>query len=260
MDNRVLTRYDDVLGALRDPVLSGKCGQFVDSAALPPCSNLDPPVPPDGELVDLIGEFAQPWSNALAVAVTQAPAAELNRLLTCAVSVFESGSGEATVELAKAFAGPGVAWKIQAFVALTQTLPAFLGNAWLALLQHPSELELLAATPELLPTAMEELLRFAGPSQEVYRGEIVLRLADANCDPAKFPDPDRLDLRRNAAGHLAFGAGEHACAGAALIRKASVTATRGFIEHFRNATICGELNYRPTRAIRALRALPVRRA
>ena len=61
------------------------------------------------------------------------------------------------------------AFDVQAFVALSQTLPSFLANAWLTLLQHPEEALQLGAQPDLLPGAMEELLRYATPSRAQFR-------------------------------------------------------------------------------------------
>jgi cytochrome P450 len=261
----VLRGYDEVLAALRDPVLSGECGQFEEPVSLlvwpeqadDLARELFSRMPAD-RAVDLIAEFAQPWSRATAAAVTGAPVADLDRLEACAAQVFESNSGEATLELARVFAGEGVALKVQAFVALTQTLPALLGSAWLALLESPAEMLALGEDPALLPNAIEELLRFAGPSQIVYRGRIALMLAEANHDATRFPDPNRLDLGRRCGGHLAFGAGQHACVGAALIRRAMAVATPLFVNRFARGQIVGPREWWLTSPIRALRSLVVR--
>ncbi|MEH0841153.1 cytochrome P450 [Micromonospora sp. CPCC 205711] len=116
-----------------------------------------------------------------------------------------------------------------------QTTADFLGNAVVALLTHPEQLELLRATPALLPSAIEELLRFDGPlpvasprvaTEDVeYQGVCIPRGAivgvainAANHDPAHFVDPDRLDLRRVRGPHLGFGHGVHYCLGVSLAR------------------------------------------
>jgi len=116
-----------------------------------------------------------------------------------------------------------------------QTTADFLGNAVLALLTHPEQMELLRATPRLLPAAIEELLRFDGPlpvaspriatedvdyqGVRVPRGAIVgVAINAANHDPAHFADPDRLDLRRVRGPHLGFGHGVHYCLGVSLAR------------------------------------------
>ena len=143
--------------------------------------------------------------------------------------------------LTRASVRPGAAAHVQAFVALSQTLPCLLSSAWLALLQHHEQLTQLREHPELVTPAVGELLRFASPSRAVFRealadvaiggvrtrsgDRIVLMLSAANRDPVRFREPDRLDIHRASAGHLAFGAGPHACAGASLVRLAVAVAT-----------------------------------
>ncbi|MEU7555361.1 cytochrome P450 [Streptomyces sp. NPDC044571] len=104
-----------------------------------------------------------------------------------------------------------------------------------ALIAHPAQLDLLRSDPELLPGAIEELLRYDGPVSpgiarfaredvqiagvSVPRGATVLiASAIADRDPARFPDPDRLDITRQDNAHLAFGHGIHYCLGAPLAR------------------------------------------
>ncbi len=104
-----------------------------------------------------------------------------------------------------------------------------------ALLRHPDQLALLRAEPERLPAAVEELLRYDGPLQvtvpsvaaapievggvTIPAGEVVLpALLAANRDPARFPEPDRLDITRPSNSHIAFGHGLHHCLGAPLAR------------------------------------------
>ncbi|SBT43258.1 cytochrome P450 family protein [Micromonospora narathiwatensis] len=116
-----------------------------------------------------------------------------------------------------------------------QTTADFLGNAVLALLAHPDQLELLRVTPRLLPSAIEELLRFDGPlpvaspriaTEDVeYQGVCIpsgsvvgVVINSANHDPEHFADPDRLDVRRVRGPHLGFGYGVHYCLGVSLAR------------------------------------------
>jgi cytochrome P450 len=116
-----------------------------------------------------------------------------------------------------------------------QTTADFIGNAMVALLTNPDQLDLLLRTPELLPHAIEELLRFDGPlpvaspriatedleyrDVRIPAGSIVgVVINSANHDPAQFEDPDRLDLRRERAPHLGFGHGVHYCLGVSLAR------------------------------------------
>jgi cytochrome P450 len=124
-----------------------------------------------------------------------------------------------------------------------QTTSDFLGNAVVALLTHPDQLELLRRDPERIPDAVEELLRFDGSvpvssfrfatedleigGVPIPQGSIVtVVLSAANHDPALVDDPDRLDLTRADTQHLAFGHGIHYCLGTALARMEATTALR----------------------------------
>ena len=106
-----------------------------------------------------------------------------------------------------------------------------IANGTVALLTHPDQARRLRADPSLLPAAAEELLRFTNPlnhatdrftTEDVPFGDVVIPAGEwvliatsaASRDPDRFPDPDRLDLGRDAAGHVAFGHGIHHCVGA----------------------------------------------
>ncbi|MFD7626695.1 cytochrome P450 [Streptomyces sp. NPDC059851] len=110
-----------------------------------------------------------------------------------------------------------------------------IGGGIAMLLAHPDQLDRLRSDPELLPGAVEEFLRYDGPVSPgiarfaredveiagvtVPRGATVLvASAIADRDPARFPDPDRLDVTRQDNAHLAFGHGAHYCLGAPLAR------------------------------------------
>ncbi|MFY1694346.1 cytochrome P450 family protein [Solwaraspora sp. WMMA2101] len=116
-----------------------------------------------------------------------------------------------------------------------QTTADFIGNAMLALLTHPDQLDLLRQRPELLPGAVEELLRFDGPlpiasprvatedieydGVRIPRGAAVgVVLNSANHDPDHFTDPQRLDVTSERGPHLGFGHGVHYCLGVSLAR------------------------------------------
>ncbi|MFJ3905483.1 cytochrome P450 [Streptomyces sp. NPDC090025] len=115
-----------------------------------------------------------------------------------------------------------------------ETTTGLLGKAALALLHRPELRAVLRADPALLPGAVDEFLRRDPPVQmitrwahrdtllaghPVRRGDrLVLVLGAANRDPERFPDPDRLDVRREHVRHCAFGLGVHYCAGAGLAR------------------------------------------
>jgi cytochrome P450 len=120
------------------------------------------------------------------------------------------------------------------FAAGFETTTHLLGNGLLALLRHPDQLARLRADRRLLRPAVEELLRYDSPVQITARtanadlevGEerieagntVLVLLGAANRDPARFTDPDRLDLARSEGSALSFGSGIHHCLGAALAR------------------------------------------
>lgn len=119
-------------------------------------------------------------------------------------------------------------------IAGHETTTHFIGNATLALLRHPDAAGQLRARPELIPAAVEELLRYDAPVQLMLRrarhdldlagrtiaeGQTVLLVCGAaNRDPAVFPDPHVLDFERPGGRHMSFGHGPHFCLGAALAR------------------------------------------
>ncbi len=82
-------------------------------------------------------------------------------------------------------------------------------------------------------------------------------LSAANHDPARFPEPGRLDVRRDAAGHLAFGGGAHSCPGAPLIRMAVAVATDALLSMTSAVELVGEVEWIGGFAIRAPASLPV---
>jgi cytochrome P450 len=241
---------------------------------------------PTGEVVDLVHAFASPWSLALAAAAVGAPPNGIARLAELAREVFlaaacatagatagDAAAQEATMELARALPGADPSLAAQAFVALSQTLPCVLAAAWLALLRHPDALAALRADPALLPDAVEELLRHASPARAVFRrattalslggariaagDSVTLMLSAANHDPARFPDPARLDLRRGATAHLAFGRGTHGCLGAPVVRMAVAAATDALLRATTDIALAGEVEPLGGFAIEGPGTLPV---
>jgi cytochrome P450 len=223
--------------------------------------------------VDVIREFAQPWCLKLAVIATGADPLNAERLSALAYQVsieaaaietrdsdFKSRVASSSAELESNLGINGMPMAGPAFVALSQTLPCFLANAWLALLQHPSELTRLYAQPDLMPKAIEELLRYAGlvrilfrkatadielSDVRIARGErLALLVAVANRDPAKFDDPNRVDIGRHAVAQFSLGAGPHSCVGASLIRVAASVATAAFTSRFATARLSGAVEWR----------------
>ncbi|WP_405617032.1 cytochrome P450 [Streptomyces sp. NBC_00076] len=162
-------------------------------------------------------------------------------------------------------------------VAGHETTTNFIGNAALALLQHPDSLAKLRAEPERLGSALDELLRFDSPvgiatfrysTEELTLGgtvipagvPVLIAPGAANRDADRFPAPDHLDLDRDATGHLAFGHGIHRCLGAPLARAEAELALRAVMSRFpdvRLAVPAEELEWRHTRLMRGLASLPL---
>ncbi|GGN36522.1 cytochrome P450 family protein [Streptomyces fuscichromogenes] len=153
-----------------------------------------------------------------------------------------------------------------------------IGNATVALLRNPAQAAALRADPDRLGPAVEELARFDGPAPLAIRrfptedvtiggvtvpaGQtVLLSLAAAHRDPRRFPDPDRLDLGRDATGHLALGHGIHYCLGAPLARLETEIALGALLGRFPRLELdvpADRLEWRPSMRTRGLLALPVR--
>ncbi|MEU8772358.1 cytochrome P450 [Streptomyces sp. NPDC048606] len=162
-------------------------------------------------------------------------------------------------------------------VAGHETTTHFIGNAVLALLRHPEALARLSRSPDLIPAALDELLRHDSPvSVATFRHStrdlriggvdipaghpVLIAPGAANRDPATFPDPHRLDLDRDASAHLSFGHGIHRCPGAPLARAEAEIALRTLLTRFPNTRLTvppTTLPRRPTRLTRGLTTLPL---
>jgi cytochrome P450 len=155
-----------------------------------------------------------------------------------------------------------------------ETTTNLIGNGVLTLLRHPQELARLRDDLSAMPTAVEELLRFESPSQLTARlaphdiqlgGRLIRKrqaviavMGAANRDPERFPDPDRLDLRRRDNRHLAFAWGSHFCFGASLARMEGQIALETLLRRFPELRLePAPLVWRPNLGLRGLMALPV---
>jgi cytochrome P450 len=160
-------------------------------------------------------------------------------------------------------------------IAGHETTVNLIGNGVLALLRNPDELRRLRATPGLITSAVEELLRYDGPVQRtarvasaeatiggrtIARGEMVMPfIGAADRDPAQFPDPDRLDLTRGDNRHIAFGWGIHFCLGAPLARLEGQIAIDALVRRLpRLELVDDKAEYRQSLTLRGLKTLPVK--
>jgi cytochrome P450 len=209
------------------------------------------------ERIVLVASLARPLSSELATNVTGAEAAEMTRLTGLARQIFMAAATatgpqsepailEATSELARSLPAEVPTIAVQAFVAITQTLPCLMASVWLELFRRLDLLRRLQAEPGILPAVVEELLRLSSAGRAVFRqasedvvlehvriragDRVILMLAAANHDPDAFPDPAEADLSRTSPSHLAFGRGTHRCAGASIVRTAVETATRALLD------------------------------
>lgn len=137
-----------------------------------------------------------------------------------------------------------------------ETTINFLGNALLALLHDQPAFSRLQREPEILPAAVEELLRYDTPVQVTSRvlledtelegvameegQRVVVLLGAANRDPSRFAEPDRLDFDRRPNAHLAFAHGAHHCLGAPIARLESEIVFRAMAERFTSVELAAE--------------------
>jgi cytochrome P450 len=158
-------------------------------------------------------------------------------------------------------------------VAGNETTTNLIGNAVLAFFDHPDEAARVWANPALVPSAMEEVLRFDPPAQMVARtvkrdatvaGQeipagsfVLLMLASANRDPAHYDDPDRFDVTRNPRDHMTFGNGVHLCLGASLARLEARLAFETLIERVRDLRPNGTPERNSNQMLRGVKHLPV---
>ena len=168
----------------------------------------------------------------------------------------------------------GIANCIVTMVGGQETTTNLIGNGLVTLLRHPDELRKLMADLSLIPSAVEELLRYESPSQHTARlapddvtlggkkiqkrQAVIAVMAAGNRDPDRFPDPDRLDLERKDNRHLAFGWAAHFCFGAPLARMEGQIAFSTLLRRLpgirlRNAAF----EWRENLGLRGLKTLPV---
>ncbi len=146
-----------------------------------------------------------------------------------------------------------------------ETTTNLINNAVLCFLEHPDQLARLRAEPDLLPSAIEEVLRYRAPLQWMIRitkreaevhgraipaGRGVLAvIGSANRDPRAFPDPDRFDITRAPNPHLAFSHGIHFCLGAPLARLEARIALADFLGRVKDFALAEEGPWVPRKAL-----------
>ena len=154
-----------------------------------------------------------------------------------------------------------------------ETTTSMVGNGVGMLVQNPDQLRRLQKTPELIDTAVEEMLRFQSPLQignrmttedVVLSGERIakgtylhLSVAAANRDPAVFPNAETVDIGRTPNRHVAFAKGHHMCLGATLARLEGKTAIGRLVDRFPNLREWGSAEILPIARFRGYRYLPV---
>lgn len=168
-----------------------------------------------------------------------------------------------------------IANTIVTMVGGQETTTNLIGNGILSLLRHRDQLERLKADMSLIPSAVEELLRYESPSQHTARlapddvllggksirkrQAVIAVMGAANRDPERFPDPDRLDLARQDNRHVAFAWASHFCFGAPLARIEGQAAFSTVLRRMPNLELePGPISWRENLGLRGLTALPVK--
>jgi pimeloyl-[acyl-carrier protein] synthase len=187
-------------------------------------------------------------------------------LLSALIAVHDEGDKLNEYEL--------IANCILLFIAGHETTMNLIGNGMLALLHHPGEFKKLHDNPDLIISAVEELLRYESPVQfygravredldfegkQLRKGQTIFILPGAlNRDPEQFADPDTLNIERQDNRHLAFGYGIHFCLGAPLARVEGQIAINALVQRMPQLKLqSDDVVWRDTLAVRGLKTLPV---
>ena len=290
----VFSRYTDVLAALHEPRLwpvgqpeareqngrlrtrpevqeafgSSKLAQW--QAPLEDSAKIAVARLPASRIFDLVSELAVPWCLEVALLVTGADGVLREQLADLSRQAF-AGTGApdesplaaqaaaATTSMQQILRDAKVPMAEPTFVGVSQTLARLLAGGWLALAEHPEQWSALCRQPDLMPRAVEEMLRYGGIVRSIVRratadievagvrvaaGErVLLLLAAANRDPDQFPNAGQFDVSRRPAGQVALGAGRNSCVGAPLIRMAAGVITAALLARFVTAELAGAVRW-----------------
>jgi len=154
-----------------------------------------------------------------------------------------------------------------------ETTTNHIANGMLALMRFPDQMQRLRTDPGLAAPAVEELLRYDGPSGAIVRivskpqrlhgktlepgQRIFIMINAANRDPRAYPDPDRLDLTRDGVPHLAFGFGTHICLGFPLARTEGAVALPALVGRYSRLEPASEPEWLNSLVFRGMKSLPV---
>ena len=156
-------------------------------------------------------------------------------------------------------------------VAGNETTRNFIGNGMLALLKHPDQLQRLRDNPDMLDSALDELLRYDSPVQmdqrmvyedveiqghRIRAGQRVINaIGAANRDPEVFANPDKLDIGRREKSHLSFGRGIHYCLGSPLAMMEGRIAFSSLLDRFPSMSLVAEPEFREQIVLRGVEDL-----
>ena len=210
---------------------------------------------------------------------------KLNRFLRTLIAERRENKGEDLLSVLVEAEEAGEKLSFDELVASTliillaghETTVNLIGSGVLALLEHPEQLERLRAHPELMDSAVEEMLRYTSPVQLnaprfaredtelcgvfIPKGTAVCPIiGSANHDETRFEDPGRFDIGRQSNRHVAFGFGPHFCLGAPLARLEAKVALQTFLRRYTDFQLAvprSALTWRRSQSVRGLTSLPL---
>jgi cytochrome P450 len=214
------------------------------------------------EMLDAADEASDANDDYFASLLDRKRADPEDDLVSALVSTGDELTGQEITSLATMLFGAGF-----------ETTTNLIGNGMIALLEHPAQLDVLRSDPSLFANLADELLRYDGTVQMVARtaaepveiggstvgpGESAfMLLGAANRDPARYPEPDRLDLRRTNIQPLSFGSGVHFCLGASLARAEIEIVFRKLVGRFGTIELAGNAPVRDRLALRGRPRVPL---